>query len=215
MKSKSSAPKKGSGNTLLIACGALAHEIIALNKANQWDCFTVECIPAKIHWSPQKIPAAVQQKITESRARFDNIYVLFGDCGTAGDLDKVLEKEGVERIDGPHCFSFLAGNDYFEKRSEGDGVSAFYLTDFMVKHFDKFFWENLWLDKHPELLSMYFGNYTKAIYTAQVKDPKLESDAQKIAEKLGLAYEYRYTGYGDLQNYMYDTAKTVVPVKPM
>ena len=213
MREKSPAPKKGSGDTLLIACGALAHEIIALNNANNWDCFTVECIPAKIHWAPKKIPGAVRQKIRDSRERFKNIYVLFGDCGTAGELDDMLESEGVERIGGPHCFSFLAGNDYFESLAEGEGVSAFYLTDFMVKHFDKFFWEGLWLDKHPELLPMYFGNYTKVIYTAQVKDPKLEYEARAIADRLGLEYEYCFSGYGDLQTYMHDTAKTVIPLK--
>ncbi len=213
MDNHSAGPKKGSGNTLLIACGALAHEIIALNKANQWDCFTVECVPAKIHWSPQKIPGAIKKKIRDSRDRFDKIYVLFGDCGTAGDLDKILEEENVERIGGPHCFSFLAGNDYFAELGEADGISAFFLTDFMVKHFDKFFWESLWLDKHPELLSMYFGNYTKVIYTAQIKDEQFEQEAKAIAGRLGLEYEYRYTGYGDLQTYMHKTAKTVIPIR--
>ncbi|MEM7206399.1 MAG: DUF1638 domain-containing protein [Pseudomonadota bacterium] len=198
MASELRSPKKGSGSTLLLACGALAHELIALNRANQWECFTVECIPATIHWSPEKIPDAVRNKIHSARERFEKIYVLFGDCGTAGELDKVLEEENVERIPGPHCFSFLAGNDHFESMSEGDGLSAFYFTDFVVKHFDKFIWEGLWLDRHPELLEMYFGNYTKAIYTAQVKDEKLEEKARRCAQKMGLEYEYRFTGYGDL-----------------
>ena len=212
MADQSRMPKKGNGDTLLIACGALAHEIIALNRANQWDCFTVECIPAKIHWSPKKIPAAIQEKIHTSRGKFKHIYVLFGDCGTAGELDTMLEKEGIERIGGPHCFSFLAGNDHFEEMADGEGISAFYLTDFMVKHFDKFFWEGLWLDKHPELLPMYFGNYTKVIYTAQIEDQKMQQAALAIANRLGLEYEYRYTGYGDLQTYMRDTANTVIPI---
>ncbi len=202
MSTKPTTPKKGNGNTLLIACGALAHEIIALNRINQWECFTVECIPAKIHWTPEKIPNAIRAKIRASRARFEKIYVVFGDCGTAGALDSVLEEEKVERIAGPHCFSFMAGNEHFAALAEGDGVSAFYLTDFMVKHFDKFFWEGLWLDRHPELLPMYFGNYKKVIYTAQVKDALLEDEARVIAQRLHLDYEYRFTGYGDLQHFM-------------
>jgi hypothetical protein len=209
MGTTTATPKKGTGSTLLLACGALAHEILALNKANRWDCFTVECIPATIHWTPEKIPDAVRNKIRAARSRFEKIYVLFGDCGTAGELDKVLAEENVERIAGPHCFSFLAGNDHFKELAEGDGVSAFYLTDFIVKHFDKFVWQGLWLDKHPELLSMYFCNYTKVIYTAQVKDSELEKDAQSIAKRLGLEYEYRYTGYGDLQHFIRAGAKSI------
>ncbi|MEM7294866.1 MAG: DUF1638 domain-containing protein [Pseudomonadota bacterium] len=208
MPDENSPPKKGIGDTLLLACGALAHDIIALNKANGWDCFTVDCIPASVHFTPEKIPGAVREKIQRARGQFREIYVLFGDCGTAGDLDVVLEEEGVERIAGPHCFSFLAGNDDFDVMANGDGVSAFYLSDFMVKHFDAFLWKGLWLDKHPELIEMYFANYTKVIHTAQVKDEALQARARECAEKLGLDYEYRFTGYGDLSGFM----RNAVPI---
>jgi len=215
MGTTASTPKKGTGSTLLLACGALAHEIISLNKINRWDCFTVECIPASIHWTPEKIPDAIRSKIHASRSRFEKIYVLFGDCGTAGEIDSMLAEENVERIAGPHCFSFLAGNDHFKELSEGDGVSAFYLTDFMVKHFEKFVWEGLWLDRHPELLSVYFCNYTKVIYTAQVEDPALQNDARTIAKRLGLDYEYRFTGYGDLQPFIQAGTKSIIPIAPV
>ncbi|MDH3689066.1 MAG: DUF1638 domain-containing protein [Gammaproteobacteria bacterium] len=200
-------PKKGSGKTLLLACGALAREILALNKLNGWDCFTVECLPAQLHWYPEKIPDAVRQKIREVKSDYDRIFVLFADCGTGGLLDKVLEEEGAERIPGPHCYSFFSGNARFEQASFNEDMTSFYLTDFSVRQFEKFVWEGLGLDRHPELLATYFGNYTKVIYLAQTEDCDLQEKARSAAERLGLEYECRFTGYGDLASYM-ETAAT-------
>ena len=193
--------KKGEGSVLLIACGALAREIVALIEANNWRHFDVTCLPAKWHNTPQKIPDGVRRKIRENRDRYDRIFVLYGDCGTGGLLDKVLEEEGAERIGGPHCYSFFTGNELFAERHDDD-MTAFFLTDYLARQFDKLIWEGLGLDRHPELRDAYFGNYEKVVYLAQIDDPELERKARAAAERLGLAYEYRKTGFGDLETFM-------------
>lgn len=193
--------RRGEGDTLLIACGALAREITVLMELNDWSAFTVTCLPAKLHNRPQLIPEAVRRKIREGRGHYRDILVLYGDCGTGGLLDKVLAEEGVERIDGPHCYSFFSGNEAFAAKAD-DEFAAFYLTDYLARHFDRLIWEGLGLDRHPELLSDYFGNYEKLVYLAQVEDDELKDMARAAAERLGLAYEYRFTGYGDLASFM-------------
>lgn len=194
---------RGEGDVLLIACGALGREIVALIEANHWRAFDVTCLPAKYHNTPDRIPDAVREKIRAARAegKYRAIHVLYGDCGTGGLLDKVLAEEGVTRIDGPHCYAFFTGNEIFRRTEEGD-ITAFFLTDYLARHFDKLVWEGLGLDRHPDLLPLYFGNYTKIVYLAQIKDEALEAKARAAAEKLGLAYEYRFTGYGDLADSM-------------
>ncbi len=185
------------GRTLLIACGALAREIIDLTRLNGWDHLSVTCLPAVWHNTPQKIPEAVRAKIQAARGDFARIFVLYGDCGTGGLLDKVLEEEGVERIAGPHCYAFFAGLDRFEEWHEAN-LGCFYLTDYLARHFDRLIIEGLGIDRHPELLPMYFGNYNSLVYLAQTEDPALQEKAAAAAERLGLAYSYRFTGYGGL-----------------
>jgi hypothetical protein len=186
---------------LLIACGALAREIVDLIERNHWTAFDVQCLPAKWHNTPQFIVPAVREKIRSQRDKYKSIFVLYGDCGTGGLLDKMLEEEGVERIDGPHCYAFFSGNPEFAAKADNE-FTAFYLTDYLARHFDKLIWAGLGLDRHPELLSSYFGNYTKVIYLAQTHDEQLVENGRKAAERLGLAYEYRFTGYGELESDM-------------
>ncbi len=183
---------------LLIACGALAHEVMAVLRMSKLEDVEVQCLPAKLHNSPQKIPAAVRAKIREERAHFDRMLVLYGDCGTGGALDEVLAEEGVERIAGAHCYEFFATTPVFTEMADAEPAS-FYLTDFLVRHFDRLVWKGLGIDRHPELLPLYFGNYRKLIYLAQTDAPELRAKAKKAAERLGLVYEYRFTGYGDLR----------------
>ncbi|MBC8038727.1 MAG: DUF1638 domain-containing protein [Rhizobiales bacterium] len=187
----------GKGDVLLIACGALAREIVDLIERNRWTAFDVQCLPAKWHNTPAKIVPGVREKIREAKGRYKSIFVLYGDCGTGGLLDKLLKEEGVERIDGPHCYSFYSGNEAFAGRAEED-VTSFFLTDYLARHFDKLIWAGLGLDRHPELLPMYFGNYTRIVYLAQTPDEDLAKKAMAAAKQLGLGYEYRFTGYGDL-----------------
>jgi hypothetical protein len=191
----------GDGRVLLIACGALAREIVDLIEKNRWTAFDVACLPAKWHNTPQHIPEGVRGKIRANKGRYRNIFVLYGDCGTGGLLDRVLEEEGVERIAGPHCYAFFSGNEAFAAQAEVE-ITAFYLTDYLARHFDKLVWQGLGIADHPELLEMYFGNYTKLVYLAQTRDPKLQMKARAAAARLGLDYEYRETGYGELESGM-------------
>lgn len=190
--------KPGQGDVLLLACGALAREIVDLIESNRWTAFDLQCLPAKWHNTPEKIVPAIREKLREAKGRYKSIFVLYGDCGTGGELDALLMEEGVERIDGPHCYAFFSGNVDFARRADDD-FSSFFLTDYLAKHFDKLIWSGLGIDRHPELLPMYFGNYTKIVYLAQTRDEDLAKKAMAAAKRLGLAYEYRFTGYGELE----------------
>ena len=187
--------------TLLIACGALARELLDLIEREGWDHMELTCLPAKWHNTPAKIPEAVRAKIREGRESYDRIYVMYADCGTGGVLDQVLAEEGVERLPGPHCYATYLGQRAFAEMAEAD-PTAFYLTDFLVRHFDRLVIESLGIDRHPELIPMYFGNYTKMVYLAQSDDPALQAKARAAAERLGLAYAYRFAGYGELETFL-------------
>lgn len=198
------------GRVLLIACGALAREILAVIAANHWTHMDLACLPAKLHNRPQKIPDSVRARIRQARADgYASIFVVYADCGTGGLLDRVCEEEGVERIQGPHCYAFFDGNEAFEARTDaGDEVTAFYLTDFLARQFETLVWKGMGLDRHPELLPMYFGNYETLVYLAQTDDPALEAKARAAAAKLGLAFRMRRTGYGDLVPWLARAAAT-------
>ncbi|MEM0922995.1 MAG: DUF1638 domain-containing protein [Pseudomonadota bacterium] len=190
----------GQGATLVIACGALAREILALKAANGLEHLTLTCLPAKLHLFPEQIPDAIRAKVAEVRGRYDHILVAYADCGTGGLLDQVCDELGVTRIAGPHCYSFFEGNDAFADHP--DEITAFYLTDFLVKQFDAFVWRPMGLDRHPELRDMVFGNYEKLVYLSQTDNPTLVADAQTCATRLGLTFEHRHTGYGDLTAFL-------------
>lgn len=183
---------------LVIACGALAKEITTLIDLNQWSQLRVQCIPAKIHNTPEKIPDAVRALIHKARPDYSQIFIAFADCGTGGLLDTLIREENVERLPGAHCYEFFAGTETFKEISE-DELGTFYLTDFLARHFDRIIIEELGIAKHPELRDMYFGNYKKLIYLAQTDNPELVQMAQDAANKLDLEYEFRRTDYGDLE----------------
>lgn len=185
------------GKVLLLACGALAHEILALKRMNDWAHLDLQCLPAKLHLWPDQIVTAVEEAVKARRGEYETIFVVYADCGTGGLLQQKCKELGVEMVEGPHCYSFFEGNAVFAKTSEEE-FTAFYLTDFLVRQFDAFVWKPMGLDRHPELRDMFFGNYTKLVYQAQINDPALDEKAKVCAERLGLAYERRFTGYGDL-----------------
>jgi len=187
----------GAGRVLLIACGALAHEILALKRLNAWDHLDLQCLPANLHLWPDRIPAAVEKTVLAQWAEYASIFVVYADCGTGGLLFEKCKELGVEMVSGPHCYSFFEGNEAFAAKAE-DEFTAFYLTDFLARQFDAFVWKPMGLDRHPELRDMYFGNYTKLVYQAQTNDPALDAKARDCAARLGLEYERRFTGYGDL-----------------
>ncbi len=188
--------------TQVIACGALAREIVDLIRVNDWQGLSVTCLPASWHNTPAKIPEAVRAKIRAARAEgFGRVLVAYGDCGTGGLLDRVLEEEGAERIEGPHCYAFYSGVESFLRAADAD-PTCFYLTDYLARHFDRLIIQGLGIDRHPELLPEYFGNYTKIVYLAQVEDAALVERARAAAARLGLQFEHRVTGYGELGTFL-------------
>lgn len=192
----SNTPSPNPERVLIVACGALAREIIALKELNGWDHFVLQCLPADLHLTPDKIPDAVEKIVLAARGDFAKIFVAYADCGTGGLLQKRCADLAVEMIKGPHCYSFFDGNETFEQRGE---VTSFFLTDFLARQFDAFVWRPMGLDRHPELRDMYFGNYEKLVYLAQTNDAALDEKAEQAAARLGLTYERRFTGYGDLE----------------
>ena len=191
----------------IIACGALANELVALKSLNDWQHFNIDCVPAKYHSTPNLITGAVREKITNMRKQNDGeILIAYGECGTQGDLDKLIEEINLQgtktsRLPGAHCYQFFAGHDKFNELHEAE-IGTFYLTDFLTQHFETYVWKMLGLDRKPELLEMYFGNYKKLIYLAQTENPDLTEKAKIGAERLGLAFERIFTGYGEMQTEM-------------
>jgi len=183
------------GRVLVIACGALAREILAVIDANGLAHLDLQCLPAILHNRPELIPDAVEKAVRDRGAGYGRIFVAYADCGSGGLLATRCAELGVEMIEGPHCYSFLEGNKVFAARDE---MTAFYLTDFLVRQFDAFVIEPLGIERHPELRDIYFGNYETLVYQAQTDDPGLTEKARVCADRLGLRFERRFTGYGDL-----------------
>ncbi len=182
---------------LLIGCAALAREIAALSELNGWDHLATEWLPADLHNRPEKIPAAVAERLEEAGGRYDEILVAYADCGTGGQLDRILEPYGVRRLPGAHCYAFFAGLDRFDALHEEE-IASFYLTDFLVRNFDRLVVRGLGLDRHPELRSSYFGNYRRVVYLAQTRSEPLLARARECAEQLELDFEHRFTGLNPL-----------------
>ena len=189
--------REGARKILVIACGALAREVLAL----KIDAIDVACLPAQLHNYPKQIPGAMRAKIRASREAYDEILCLYGDCGTGGELDRVLAEEGVSRIEGAHCYAFYAGEEAFSALAE-DEPGTFYLTDFLARHFDALVIRGLGLDRHPELRDDYFGNYRRLVHLAQFDDPEMETKARAAAERLRLAYERRFTGLDGIRSFL-------------
>ena len=186
---------------LLIACGALAHELVQIVRLNQWPHVRVRCLPPDLHNRPDEIPAAVRKQIEKSRAQYEQIFVAYGDCGTGGKLDEVLQEYGIERLPGAHCYEFFTGSDDFEAMTEAE-AGTFYLTNFLARHFDRLVRKGLGLDKRPELKDLYFGNYRRLVFLAQNDDPKLCEMAEEHARFLGLEYQYHFTGSGHVEQHL-------------
>jgi Protein of unknown function (DUF1638) len=178
---------------LILACGALAREVLAVVQANDWAHVDVHCLPAQLHSAPREIPGAVEEVLEETVGRYDRVFVAYADCGTAGALDDVLTRHGVERLPGAHCYAVFAGLDEWDAL-QNEEPGTYYLTDFLVRHFDSLVFRPLGLDRHPELLHDIFGNYRRVVYLAQTDDDALLEEARACAASLGLAFEHRRTG---------------------
>jgi hypothetical protein len=178
-----------------VGCGALARELVALTA--DLPNIDVTCLPATLHNRPGGIPAAVRDRIRRRRRDYDRVFVAYADCGTGGLLDPVIAEEGVERLAGAHCYEFYSGAAEFG-RLTADEPATFFLTDFLARNFDRLVIRGLGLDRHPELRDQYFGNYRRLVYLSQVDDPVLVAAARRAARRLGLPFEHRRTGYGEL-----------------
>ena len=182
---------------LVIACGAIARELVRIKDMNQWNHIEFQCLPAELHNTPDRIPAVVKAKIESEISRYDKVFVAYADCGTSGMLDKVLDEYGIERIPGAHCYEFYAGSNEFQRLAEEE-PGSFYLTDFLVRHFDRLVIKGLGLDRRPQLMPVYFKNYKRVVYLAQTESKELQAMAREQADYLGLEYCYRFHGDGPL-----------------
>jgi hypothetical protein len=182
---------------LIVACGALAREIVALKKLNDWQALDVQCLPPELHNRPERIPAAVRAAIEAGREHYSRIFVAYADCGTGGRLDAILAQEGIDRLPGAHCYELFATAGVFAELSEAE-PGTFYLTDFLVRHFDRLVIEGLGIGRHPELATEYFRHYRRVVYLSQLRDAELERAARAIAQRCALEYFERFTGYGEL-----------------
>lgn len=180
-------------DTLVIACGAIARELVMLVRQNGWEHVKVQCLPAELHNRPEKIPGAVVEAIEKHRGDFRQVFVAYADCGTGGLLDKALAPYGIERLPGAHCYEFFSGPATFAALSDAE-PGTFYLTDFLVRHFDRLVVRGLGLDRHPELKSEYFRHYRRIVYLAQTQSDELASLAEAHARYLGLPLEVHFTG---------------------
>lgn len=196
--SRRAEPAGGARRPLVIGCGALARELVALTRRAGFPDVDLTCLPAKLHNRPQLIPAAVEARIRRARTDgYDRIFVAYADCGTGGQLDRVLEAEGVARLEGAHCYEVYAGRAAFAALSEEE-PGTFYLTDFLARNFERLVIRGLGLDRHPELLPLYFGNYRRLVFLAQTDDEDLTRIASAAATRLGLEFERRFVGLGEM-----------------
>ena len=193
---------------LIIACGALAQEIAALRRINNWDALDIQCLPPELHNHPQQIPGRVREAIQAARGKYAQIFVAYADCGTGGRLDAVLKEEGIERLPGAHCYEFYATAQRFSELCEQE-PGTFYLTDFLVRHFERLVVRTLGIDRHPELIGEYFRNYRRVVYLIQDPAQSDVDQAARIAQRLGLEFETRVTGYGDLEQSLRQVASPV------
>lgn len=184
---------RANSGTLVLACGAIARELEALRRAGPLAHVTLRCLDAALHNRPERIAPAVDAAIRKHEGSFARIFVAYADCGTGGELDRVLAAHGVERLPGAHCYEFFAGTERFTALAEEE-LGTFYLTDFLVRHFDRLVRQGLGLDRHPELMPVYFGNYRRLVYLAQTDDVALDEAARAAADWMGLAFERHATG---------------------
>src|SRR5256885_15981822 len=200
-----SSPEAASPRVLVVGCGALARELVDLTRG--LPNVDITCLPATLHNRPGGIPAAVRERIRTRRAGYDRVFVAYADCGTGGLLDRVIEDEGVGRLPGAHCYEFYAGRRDFARLTDEE-PATFFLTDFLARNFDRLVWRGLGLDRHPELLPDYFRNYRRLLYLSQRDDPEPVAMATRAAARLGLAFEHRVTGYGELATSIVAVATT-------
>lgn len=187
------------GRLLVIGCGALAEELSAVKRANQWTALDIKCLDAALHNRPERIADRLESLLAQYHAEYTNILIAYADCGTGGAVDRVAQRFNAQRLPGAHCYEFYATSPVFAALAEAE-PGTFYLTDFLVRHFDRLVIEEMKLDQHPELEEMLFGHYRKVVYLAQVHSSELRDEAERAATRLRLPLEVVTTGYGLLAN---------------
>ena len=183
------------GRLLVIGCGALAEELSALKRAKQWTTLDIKCLDAALHNRPERIADRLESVLAQHHAEYTNILIAYADCGTGGAVDRVAQQFNAQRLPGAHCYEFYATSPVFAALAEAE-PGTFYLTDFLVRHFDRLVIEEMKLDEHPELEEMLFGRYRKVVYLAQGDSSELLDQAERAASRLKLPLEVVTTGYG-------------------
>ena len=183
------------GRLLVIGCGALAEELSALKRANQWTALDIKCLDAALHNRPERIADRLESVLAQHHGEYTNILIAYADCGTGGAVDRVAQRFNAQRLPGAHCYEFYATSPVFAALAEAE-PGTFYLTDFLARHFDRLVIEEMKLDEHPELEDMLFGRYRKVVYLAQIDSSELLHQAERAATRLKLPLEVVSTGYG-------------------
>ena len=184
---------------LIIGCGAIAHEVREIIELNNWDNVRLQCLNADLHNTPKILPAKIKESIDSNINDYSKIFLAYADCGTGGLIDLILKDYDIERLDGAHCYEFYSGSSVFEELSEKE-IGTFYLTDFLVKNFDRLVIDGLGIQKYPALKEDYFKNYKNVVYLAQKQDNVLESKARECADFLNLEFSALFTGLNNLEN---------------
>ena len=184
---------------LIIGCGALAHEVREIIKLNDWDNVRLQCLNADLHNTPKILPKKIKESSDSNINDYSKIFLAYADCGTGGLIDLILKDYDIERLDGAHCYEFYSGSSVFEELSEKE-IGTFYLTDFLVKNFDRLVVDGLGIQKYPALKEEYFKNYKNVVYLAQKQDNVLESKARECADYLNLEFSALFTGLNNLEN---------------
>jgi hypothetical protein len=180
----------------LLICGALGKEVKTMVDEHGWNV-DIYGVPAMHHFYPKKIVDAVERRLEELSGHYRRVVVVYGDCGTAGALDPILERYGAVRLRGPHCYEMFAGKDF--DRLADEQPATFFLTDWLVRNFERAVIRGLGLDRYPDLKPVYFGNYTNLLYLAQFPSDELVAKAREIASYLELPLEVRFVGFGELE----------------
>ena len=184
---------------LIIGCGAIAHEVREIIRLNNWDNVRLQCLNADLHNTPKILPKKIKEAIDTNLNDYSKIFLAYADCGTGGLIDLILKDYDIERLDGAHCYEFYSGSSVFKELSEKE-IGTFYLTDFLVKNFDRLVIDGLGIQKYPALKEEYFKNYKNVVYLAQKQDNVLESKARKCADYLNLEFSVLFTGLNNLEN---------------
>ena len=184
---------------LIIGCGAIAHEVKEIIRLNNWDNVRLQCLNADLHNTPKILPKKIKEAIDSNLNDYSKIFLAYADCGTGGLIDLILKDYDIERLDGAHCYEFYSGSSVFKELSEKE-IGTFYLTDFLVKNFDRLVIDGLGIQKYPSLKKDYFKNYKNLVYLAQKQDNVLESKARECADYLNLEFSVLFTGLDNLEN---------------